>query len=200
MNIYAIDKLMSKTRQLAAEYRRLTGQVLPVSNELSRHDVMTKLNFTIPEQPESGVDLIGVGSWAGKKIQVKSRVAFTKAKSRPRLGHLNFDGKWDFVILVIMNEDYVTEEIYIAKKEVLLNSMKKNISTKNKNHARNNFGISGCHPRESGDPGQTKCTSYFVHIPKDRNTISVAKFKVIGELIWSWQEEDLVSKGKLVSS
>jgi len=157
MNIYAIDKLMSETRQLAAEYRRLTGQVLPVSNELSRHDVMTKLNFIMPEKPESGVDLIGVGSWLDKKILVKSRVVFTNAKSRPRLGQLNFDGKWEFAALVLMNDDYVAEEIHIAKKEVLLDSLKKNINNKN----------------------------------KDRNTISVAKFKALGELIWSHQAVSL---------
>lgn len=152
MNIYAIDKLMAKTRQLAAEYRRLTGQVLPVSNELSRHDVMVKLNFTMPKQVESGVDLIGAGSWLNKKIQVKSRVVFQQAKSRPRLGQLNFDGKWELVVLVIMNEDYIAKEMYIAKKEVLLDALKKNITINN----------------------------------KDRNhTISVAKFKVLSELIWS---------------
>jgi hypothetical protein len=155
MNIYTIDKLMSKTRQVAAEYRRLTGQVLPVSNELSRHDVMAKLNFTIPEKPESGVDLIGAGSWLGKKIQVKSRVVFVSSKSRPRLGQQNYEGKWELVALVLMNEDYVAEEIYIANREVLLDSLK----------------------------------NYINEHGKERNTISVAKFKALGELIWSIQRE-----------
>ena len=157
MNIYAIDKLMSKTRQLAAEYRRLTGQVLPVSNELSRHDVMTKLNFTIPDKPESGVDLIGVGSWSGRKLQVKSRVVFANSKSRPRLGQLNFEGKWELVALVLMNEEYIAEEIYIAKREVLLETLQPHMNNKS----------------------------------RDRNTISVAKFKMLGELVWSKQEESL---------
>lgn len=157
MNIYAIDKLMSETRHLAAEYRRVTGKVLPVSNELSRHDVSSKLGFTNPEQPESGVDLIGVGLWQDKRIQVKSRVVFKNSKSRPKLGQLNFDGKWEYVILVIMNDDYQPEEMYIAKKEVLLDAMKNSLNIKS----------------------------------KDRNTISVAKFKMLGELVWRQDEKSL---------
>ena len=133
MNIYAIDKLMSETRRLAAEYHRLTGLVLPVSNELSRHDVMTKLNFIAPTQQESGVDLIGTGLWEGRKIQVTLRVVFKQAKSRPRVGQLNFEGKWEFVILVLMNEDYAAEEMYIAKREALFESIYNRV---NKNKER----------------------------------------------------------------
>jgi len=139
MNIYAIDKLMAETRRLAAEYHRITGLVLPVSNELARHDVATKLKFIVPQQPDSGVDLLGTGLWEGKKIQVKSRVMFQKAKSRPRVGQLNFEGKWDFVILVLMNEDYVAKEMYITAREVLVKAVQGAAST---NKERSTISVS----------------------------------------------------------
>lgn len=122
MTIYSIDKLMSETRHLAAQYHRLTGQALPVSNELARHDVINILKLTPANEPETGVDLIGNGDLEGKKIQVKSRVIFKNAKSRPKVGHFNFDGKWDFVILVLFNEDYFAEEMYLAARQALVQS------------------------------------------------------------------------------
>lgn len=139
MNIYAIDRLMAETRRLAAEYHRITGLVLPVSNELARYDVATKLKFIVPIQQESGVDLLGTGIWAGKKIQVKSRVVFQKAKSRPRVGQLNFDGKWDFVILVLMNEDYEAKEMHIAVRDALVKTMHNSAI---KNTERNTISVS----------------------------------------------------------
>ena len=119
MNIYAIDKLMSETRHLAAEYHKLTGFALPVSNELARHDAMNILQLDQPSDPESGVDLIGTGPLAGKKIQVKARVIFTGAKSRPKVGQLNFDGKWDVVILVLLDDNYNAAAMYLADRSNL---------------------------------------------------------------------------------
>jgi hypothetical protein len=54
----------------------------------------------------------------------------------------------------------------LSQKEQIRILVSVYIDVYTKDHARNNFGISGCHPRERGDPGQTKCTSYFVHDPK----------------------------------
>lgn len=49
----------------------------------------------------------------GKAKSFKSNlgVIFKNSKSRPRVGQLNFDGKWDFVILVLLNEDYFAQEL-----------------------------------------------------------------------------------------
>lgn len=137
MNIYAIDKLMSETRRLATEYHRETGQVLPLSNEISRYDVEKILGFTPPTVAESGVDLIGINKYAGKKFQIKSRVIFKNSKSRPKVGNIDFKGKWDFMILVIMNDHYMPIEMHLASK-VQLFSEYQNVT---KSSERNNMSI-----------------------------------------------------------
>ena len=119
MSIYAVDKLMTETRRLASEYYKTTGQVLPVSSELSRYDVIQKLKFLPIEKPEKGVDLLGSGPWKDKKALIKSRVIFENSKSKQRVGQLNMEGGWEVVILVLMNEAYEPFEMYLIDRPTI---------------------------------------------------------------------------------
>ncbi len=38
MSVYAVDKLMAQTRKLAADFRQMTGQPLPVTAEIANFD------------------------------------------------------------------------------------------------------------------------------------------------------------------
>ncbi|HUT41486.1 MAG TPA: hypothetical protein VM011_09110, partial [Gammaproteobacteria bacterium] len=67
--VYSIDKLISETRRLAAEYRRSTGQALPVSAEIARHDAARLLGLTLCEPGTAGVDAIGTGNREGQRVQ-----------------------------------------------------------------------------------------------------------------------------------
>lgn len=121
--VYSIDKLISETRRLAAEYRRSTGQVLPVSGEIARHDAARLLGLTLCEPGTAGVDAVGTGNREGKRIQIKARVMSRDGKSGARLGQINTQGEWDTLLLVIMDEDYETSEIYEASREELMEAI-----------------------------------------------------------------------------
>ena len=64
-----------------------------------------------------------------------------------RLGQLKLEQQWDAIALVIMDADFETDEIYLAEREAITESIN---NSKNK-----------------------------------RGSISVARFKIIGELLWS---------------
>ncbi|MGB5539577.1 MAG: hypothetical protein WBO37_05785 [Gammaproteobacteria bacterium] len=117
--VYSIDKLISETRRLAAEYRRSTGQALPVSGEIARHDAARLLGLTLCEPGTAGVDAIGTGNREGQRVQIKSRVMSQDSKSGARLGQINAQGEWDTLLLVILDEDYEASEIYEASREEL---------------------------------------------------------------------------------
>ncbi len=121
--LYSIDKLISETRRLAAEYRRSTGQVLPVSSEIARHDAARLLGLTLCEPGTMGVDAIGAGSRAGQRVQIKSRVMTQEKKSGARIGQINTQGDWDTLLLVILDEDYEACEIYEASREQLSDAL-----------------------------------------------------------------------------
>lgn len=119
MTAYDVDKLMAEARRLAADYHKATGLTLPLSNEIARHDAMRLLDLQLPAEPIAGVDAIANGERAGLKFQIKGRVMFDESKTRPRIGQLGFDGHWDVVVLVLMDEDYQPIELIEASREVL---------------------------------------------------------------------------------
>ncbi len=120
MELYQLDKLMEETRQLAAKYKDATGQPLPVSHDLACYDAIRLLNLRQPEQPEAGIDAIGAGELEGQKFQIKGRVHFQNLKGKQqRIGQLSLDGSWDICLLVILNEDYQSEDIFAADKNTI---------------------------------------------------------------------------------
>jgi hypothetical protein len=147
MSLYSIDKLINETRRLAAEFKRTTGTMLPVSGEIARYDVSHHLDLTISNDHSCGYDAIGNNQREGLRVQIKSRVIGDAVKSGHRLGQLNPNGSWDIVILSLMNDEFEPLEMYELTREETIETL-------------------------SG-------TS------KKSNSISVAKFKIIGKLVWS---------------
>jgi len=147
MSLYSIDKLIDETRRLAAEFKRTTGTMLPVSGEIARYDVSRHLDLTLDNDPSSGFDAIGNNVREGLRVQIKSRVVGDSVKSGHRLGQMNPNGNWDIVILSLMNDEFEPLEMYQLSRERAIEVL-------------NSTG-------------------------KKNNSISVAKFKIIGELVWS---------------
>jgi hypothetical protein len=122
MSTYILDELMAQTRRLAVDYREKTGQVLAVANELARYDLARLFSFSTPNPPQASIDFIGEGDWSGCLIQLKSRVLFEKQgpkRAKQRLGHLNFEAKWDTVFLLLFDAQYEPFEIYALDRKSL---------------------------------------------------------------------------------
>ncbi len=124
MGVYSKEKLIAEARRLAAEFRRTTGKPLPgVSGEIAEHDAAELLNLELCDDRTAGYDAVGRGSRDGKRIQIKARVIFDEEKSGQRVGQLKLEKEWDSVVLVIMDENYQTVEIYEAERDDILDSM-----------------------------------------------------------------------------
>ncbi len=124
MALYAVDKLMSEARRLAAEYRKATGKPLAISNEIALFDAARLLNLEVPEDGGAGYDLVGRGRREGRRIQVKARALFDEGKSGQRIGQLKLDREWDSVMLVLMDENYEPSEIHEADRSEILAALK----------------------------------------------------------------------------
>ncbi|MCO6413862.1 MAG: hypothetical protein J5I92_14070 [Thiogranum sp.] len=124
MAIYSVDKLIAEARRLAAEFRRTTGKPLPgVSGEIAEYDAARFLDLEICKQKPGGYDAVGRGAREGWRVQIKGRVIFDEDKSGQRVGQLKLDQDWDSVVLVTMDENYETFEIYEADREEVENAM-----------------------------------------------------------------------------
>ena len=150
MSLYSYDKLIEETRKLAAEFRRTTGTMLPVSGEIARHDVSRHLDLELNQDRSAGFDAIGRNEREGLRIQIKSRVVGDSVKPGHRIGQLNTDGDWDLVILSLMNDEFEPLEMYQASREEII---------------------------EAAQDANTQ--------RKKRGALSVAKFKIIGKLVWT---------------
>ena len=150
MSLYSYDKLIEETRKLAAEFRRTTGTMLPVSGEIARHDVSRHLDLELNQEHSAGFDAIGRNEREGLRIQIKSRVVGDSVKPGHRIGQLNTDGDWDLVILSLMDDEFEPLEMYEASREEIIDAVQ--------------------------DANTQR---------KKRGALSVAKFKIIGKLVWT---------------
>lgn len=153
-SLYSIDLLMQQTRQLAARYRQTTGNTLPITGEIARFDVAKALNLQLCDDLTLGYDAIGLGQREGLKILIKGRVIFGDTQSNPRIGQIKPDGRWDSVVMVLFDDDYMPIEMYEANTHAISDAL-------------------------AGKSGSNT---------KKRGAMSVAQFKIIGELVWTADE------------
>ncbi|MEM9100687.1 MAG: hypothetical protein AAGB12_00075 [Pseudomonadota bacterium] len=123
MAVYDYDKLIAETRRIAYEYRRTTGQTLPLTAEIARFDAKRLLKLDDPPQDLSGVDAIKTIDGQQINYLIKGRAFFKTERSGQRLGALNIDGLWERVLLVQLDETYQTVSIYEATRSRLVETL-----------------------------------------------------------------------------
>lgn len=116
MNPYAVDKLTTEARRLAAEYRRVTGKTLPLSGEIAVNDAIRLLGLQAAGAADSGYDAFRGANGTCERFLIKARVVFDEQKGAHRLGELKFDKPWDTLLLVLMDAAYETVEIYAVSR------------------------------------------------------------------------------------
>jgi hypothetical protein len=120
MGIYSVNKLIAETRRIAKEYRLATGKTLPVTPEIAINDAISILELTPNDENIPGYDAIYEVGGESLKVQIKGRVIFNEKRQGHRLGQIKSEQEWDAVILVIMNADFMPEEIYMAKRDEIM--------------------------------------------------------------------------------
>lgn len=123
MGIYSVDKLIAETRRIAKEYRLATGKTLPVTPEIAINDAISILDLSANEENIPGYDAIYKKGEETLKVQIKGRAIFSDKKQGYRIGQLKTEQEWDAIVLVIMNADFMPEEIYMGKREVILDEL-----------------------------------------------------------------------------
>jgi len=123
VSLYSVDKLISQARRIAAEYRRATGKPLGISAEIARHDACSFLELE-PHEDAVGFDAMGLnGEREGLRFQIKGRAIFDEKKGGQRLGQIKIDQEWDSILLVLMDEDFESTEIYEASRQDMLDNI-----------------------------------------------------------------------------
>jgi hypothetical protein len=122
---------MTQTRKLAADYRRATGQPLPVTTEIANFDASTLLDLELIQPPPGGYDALGrSGEREGLRFQIKGRAIFDDSKGGHRIGQLKLEQEWDAVLLVLLDDNYEPFEIYQADRATIEETVEEGQSSK----------------------------------------------------------------------
>ena len=123
MGVYSVNKLITETRRIAKEYRLATGKTLPVTPEIAINDAISILEMQPNETKNAGYDAIYDRDGEQLKVQIKGRAIFNDKKGGYRIGQVKVEQEWDAIILVIMNADFMPEEIYMAERDIILDEL-----------------------------------------------------------------------------
>ena len=130
MDVYSVDKLITETRRIAKEYRLATGKTLPVTAEIAINDAISILEMQSNKTKNVGYNAIYNRGGENLKVQIKGRAIFDDKKGGYRIGQLKVEQDWDAIILVIMNADFMPEEIYMAERDIILDELEKKTNKK----------------------------------------------------------------------
>ena len=136
MSIYEVDRLMAEVRRLAVEYRKTTGKTLPLTAELAVNDAIRLLELEAVTDPQCGYDAIRRLSGESdadaadrphdanfERVLIKGRAIFDPTRTGLRIGQIRWDGPWDTVAVVLMDENFAPIEIYEADREALAEAL-----------------------------------------------------------------------------
>ena len=124
--------LINQAISLAKDYRSLTGRPLGITGEVAEYEAVRLLKLEFATVRQSGYDAIRKSDRT--KIQIKGRCVITKNPGQ-RLGKIQLDKEWDYVVLVLLDQDFEPTEIYQADRKSLVDEL-----TKPGSKARNERG------------------------------------------------------------
>jgi len=108
----AVGEILARARQAAIDYYRQTGKPLGITGEVGEFEAARLLGLTLADARTPGYDAI---SPSGRRYQIKAR-SYSEAgrKKSQRVGSIKFNHAWDAVLLLLMDENLTTLEIWKA--------------------------------------------------------------------------------------
>lgn len=111
--LHQIAPLIEQARAVARAYMDLTGKPLGITGEVAEFEAARLLNLQLVDARQPGYDAIN----GQDRIQIKGRaVANPKKCARQRVGSINLKKEWDRVVLVLMDQSFITFEIWEASR------------------------------------------------------------------------------------
>ncbi len=114
------DQLIDGVISLAIEYRQRFHKSLGVTGEVGEYKAskLCKLK-RVPGNINEGFD---ARDGRGKRVQIKSRICHKNAE---RTGQFSKNFKFDYVLLVLMSDNYEVIQIFKAKRQKIQDQIKR---------------------------------------------------------------------------
>ena len=108
-------ELLAQAKELAQQYRRITGKPLGITGEVAEYEAARLLGLKLAPARQAGYDATEEKNGYSRRFQVKGRCLLDD--SRPgQLGSIKIDTEWDAVLLVLLDQNLDATAIYEAER------------------------------------------------------------------------------------
>jgi hypothetical protein len=114
-----VYELLGEAKQLAKEYRDLTGKPLGITGEIAEYEAARLLGVELSVARQAGYDAIRQTPSERQEIQIKGRCILRNSKPGQRVGGIKLDKPWHVVLLVLLDEDLNATAIYEADRKAV---------------------------------------------------------------------------------
>lgn len=116
-----ILEILSEAKRLAQEYRALTGKPLGVTGEVAEYEAALHLDLELSPARQAGYDAVRRSD--GARLQIKGRCVQAGANPGQRVSRIDIKKEFDGVLLVILDENFDTTEIYEADRAAVVEAI-----------------------------------------------------------------------------
>lgn len=118
-----IDELLTTARELARQYRELTGKPLGITGEVAEFEAARLLGLQLAPARQDGYDATETVCSITRRLQIKGRCLAPGANRGQRIGTIQSDKPWDAVLLVLLDLEYRATAIWEADRESVLTAL-----------------------------------------------------------------------------
>lgn len=119
INLQRTGQLLKQAKRLAIQYRQLTGKPIGITGEVGEYEAAYRLKLKLADARQEGFDAFRISGKRRIRFEVKSRVLREDADASPRLGRVRLDKQWDYVLLVLLDENYELLSIHRATRRAI---------------------------------------------------------------------------------
>ena len=110
-----LQNLVRRAKELAFDYRELTGRPLGITGEVGECEAVRLLDLDLSDVRKAGCDAVEKSEMR-TTFQIKTR-CLRKGKGYGRTPKFSFKYTWEAALLVLLDENFETTGIYRAERE-----------------------------------------------------------------------------------
>lgn len=119
-----IMAILGNAKQLAQEYRKLTGKPLGITGEVAEYETARVLRVELTPARQAGYDAIEMKGRRRRFLQIKGRCLLDGCKPGQRLGSIRLEKEWDAVLMVLLDQNLEATSIYEADRAAVAKALK----------------------------------------------------------------------------
>ncbi len=118
-----LPNVLAEARHAARRYRELTGRPLGCTGEIGELEAASILGLELAKVRQEGYDAIRRNGGRLETIQIKTRCVLPGGNPSQRIGRFDCSKEWQFVMLVLLDENLEASRIYEADRAAVVDAL-----------------------------------------------------------------------------